>query len=93
MKQRDNSSCKSPVGCALDFRPLLLVLLVQVTSSQSVLWSLQRTSRTCARLWQALSAGLGLCASSSTLKCLIHSDQSSLVTRALLSQALRNALI
>ncbi|KAI8476694.1 MAG: hypothetical protein J3K34DRAFT_400160 [Monoraphidium minutum] len=45
---------------------------------------------TCARLWQARSAGDGDCASSSTLKWRIHSAQSSLVTRALLSQALRS---
>jgi hypothetical protein len=37
---------------------------------------------TCARVWQARSAGDGDCASSSTLKWRIHSAQSSLVTLA-----------
>mmetsp|Transcript_6449 Transcript_6449/g.17229 ORF Transcript_6449/g.17229 Transcript_6449/m.17229 type:complete len:284 (-) Transcript_6449:1604-2455(-) len=42
---------------------------------------------TSAREWHALNAGEGDSLSSSTLKCLIHSAQSSLVTRCELSQA------
>jgi uncharacterized protein (DUF2235 family) len=47
---------------------------------------------TCAREWQALSAGEGDSLSSSTEKCRIHSAQSSLVLRWLLSHARRSAI-
>jgi hypothetical protein len=51
-----------------------------------------RCVRTCASPEQALSEGEGLSLSSSTLKLRIHSAQSSLVTRWLLSQARRSTV-